>query len=565
MDEEKDIKELVRRAKNSVDKTGTLRRDALTRLIELTNSDSSSLKIVAADNIQHFFSDFPDLEESAINAVYDICEDQSSQVRIQGYSAITQLSKMEKRWVKRNADVLLQLLQSDEEEEVKVVKKALVEHIDLDSPVTLGVLCDQITLADAESVDDEDAALRDRLRSLVIAFMTNEARRAIIRRATPKSTSETVLITGIQRAIPSLDDSDLQIIFYDLIVSLPSLQSSPSTPGTALLLALLERAKVSLSKDKSFQMTQTCLDLADVLAVKKRVPPLLELLRFYYTTFAPRRALEKLDPDDLITVLCHLGQALQLPDQDDAQLADMRKKLMDAIPIFFERLQIQIRAKVSVMRALTACELFLKSIKQRKDRGWILPPHILSAVQSLGETIVKADIEQPTVQFLIRHLASRPQDPDSPTNSANRSVEPRRIMKVQKPRETGSSSSSTVSSTRKHGLDQESAPRSPKRAKGDEADAAPSLLSRLHSHGHKERDGNVPRLSAVEDKPSTGFSIKGAAAKLQSSAPPEPESLPRRPPSAPSTSLLGRLNSSGRNEQNGKAAGNRKRKKGGIL
>ncbi|KAJ7575371.1 hypothetical protein C8J56DRAFT_1172213 [Mycena floridula] len=214
MDKEKDIQ-----AKNSVDKTGTLRRDALTRLIALTNSDSSSLKIVAADNMQRFFNHFPDLE-SAINA--------TTFVQIQDYGAITQLSKMEKRWVKRNLDVLLQLLQSDEEAEVKVVKKALV-----------------ITPANAESIDDEDAALPDRLRSLVIGFMTNEARRAIIRRATPESASETMLITGIQWAIPSLDDSDLRIIFQDLVISLPSLQSPPSTLVTALLLALLEASRRS--------------------------------------------------------------------------------------------------------------------------------------------------------------------------------------------------------------------------------------------------------------------------------------------------------------------------------
>ncbi|KAJ7586848.1 hypothetical protein C8J56DRAFT_1082934 [Mycena floridula] len=163
---------------------GSQRRDAPTRLIALTNSDSSSLKIVAADNMQCFFSHFPDLE-SAINA--------TTFVQIQDYGTITQLSKMEKRWVKRNPDVLslLQLLQSDKEAEVKVVKKTLV-----------------ITPANAESIDD--TALPDRLRSLVIAFMTNEAR-TIIRHAgaTPESASETMLITGIQWAIPSLDDSDL--------------------------------------------------------------------------------------------------------------------------------------------------------------------------------------------------------------------------------------------------------------------------------------------------------------------------------------------------------------------
>ncbi|KAJ7582212.1 hypothetical protein C8J56DRAFT_1056358 [Mycena floridula] len=134
---------------------------------------------------------------------------------------------MEKRWVKRNPDVLLQLLQSDKEAEVKVVKKTLV-----------------ITPANAESIDD--TALPDRLRSLVIAFMTNEAR-TIIRHAgaTPESASETMLITGIQWAIPSLDDSDLRIIFQDLVISLPSLQSPASTPVTALLLALLKASRRS--------------------------------------------------------------------------------------------------------------------------------------------------------------------------------------------------------------------------------------------------------------------------------------------------------------------------------
>lgn len=34
------------------------------------------------------------------------------QVRIEGYTAITQVSRAENKWVKRNADVLLQLLQS---------------------------------------------------------------------------------------------------------------------------------------------------------------------------------------------------------------------------------------------------------------------------------------------------------------------------------------------------------------------------------------------------------------------------------------------------------------------
>lgn len=38
----------------------------------------------------------------------------SVQVRIDGYKAIVQMSKEQPKWVKRNADVLAQLLQSGE-------------------------------------------------------------------------------------------------------------------------------------------------------------------------------------------------------------------------------------------------------------------------------------------------------------------------------------------------------------------------------------------------------------------------------------------------------------------
>jgi len=104
-------------------------------LIDLTHSVHPSLKILAAGEIRHFFKYFPDLEEAAINAIYDLCEDHDPevgpssvethikkfsnawfffQVRKGGYSAVTQVSRERTNWVKRNADVLVQLLQSGE-------------------------------------------------------------------------------------------------------------------------------------------------------------------------------------------------------------------------------------------------------------------------------------------------------------------------------------------------------------------------------------------------------------------------------------------------------------------
>jgi hypothetical protein len=56
-------------------------KDTLKRLIEIVHSPHSSLKTIAAQNIKVFIKDFPELEDDAINAVYDLCEDQDQKVR----------------------------------------------------------------------------------------------------------------------------------------------------------------------------------------------------------------------------------------------------------------------------------------------------------------------------------------------------------------------------------------------------------------------------------------------------------------------------------------------------
>lgn len=125
------------------------RREAFQELIALTHSSYSLLKSYAAGHIHVFFNDFPDLEEDAINAVYDLCEDQDSkvggtrtwqglncdsclspQVRMDGYHAVTQVSSIQHKWVKRNADVLVQLLQSGKSFSGLLTSHVICLHLD---------------------------------------------------------------------------------------------------------------------------------------------------------------------------------------------------------------------------------------------------------------------------------------------------------------------------------------------------------------------------------------------------------------------------------------------------
>lgn len=88
----------------------------------------------------------------------------------------------------------------DEPDEVEVVEHQLTEHLDLDPVITLGVLCDQIIPPDEPS-DEEDQAIRDNLRSLVLNFMVGRAKRAIVDRhaSVYNSEGEKELVRGMHR------------------------------------------------------------------------------------------------------------------------------------------------------------------------------------------------------------------------------------------------------------------------------------------------------------------------------------------------------------------------------
>lgn len=78
------------------------------------------------------------------------------------------------------------------------MKRALTQHLDMDPIVTIGVLCDQVIPSD-EPLDEEEQAIRDRLRSLVLAFLAGEAKRPLVERhanafGTP---TEQLLVSGL--------------------------------------------------------------------------------------------------------------------------------------------------------------------------------------------------------------------------------------------------------------------------------------------------------------------------------------------------------------------------------
>ncbi|KAI0784717.1 hypothetical protein C8Q75DRAFT_724050 [Abortiporus biennis] len=369
-----EIKAQLRRAERVPVRTSAVRKETLKRLIDLAHSPYTSLKSFAANNFKHFIKDFPELEDDAINAVYDLCEDPSSKAN--GYYAIIQVSKEQKKWVKRNADVLVQLLQSDEPDEVTVVKKALTEHLDMDPVVTLGVLCDQIIPLE-EILDEEDQMIRDRLRSLVLAFIIGEAKRAIVERHanTYKSAAEEVLVDGLLKAIKKPNLPDIDIIVKDVLLSLPSF-SRFSTRGSELLDTLLTTAKVSLKADLASQpdtpsplpQTLPLLNLASYIALEKRVAYPVPLLRFYCSNLISKMTFIRLTEETQNAILDGVGGVLEGCEKKEVvemdtnkELPILRKQVVEASSVLLSSFTSK---AVAAKRPWRACETLLRACAQ---------------------------------------------------------------------------------------------------------------------------------------------------------------------------------------------------------
>ncbi|KAL4613439.1 apoptosis inhibitor 5-like [Arapaima gigas] len=99
-------------------------------------------KRLAAQFIPKFFQCFPELADAAINAQLDLCEDEDVSIRRQAIKELPQFAAGEN--LARVADILTQLLQTDDAAEFNQVNTALMSIFKIDAKGTLGGLFTQI-------------------------------------------------------------------------------------------------------------------------------------------------------------------------------------------------------------------------------------------------------------------------------------------------------------------------------------------------------------------------------------------------------------------------------------
>jgi hypothetical protein len=234
----------------------------------------------------------------------------------------------------------------------------------MDPCVTLGVLCDQVMPPD-EPIDQEEQHIRNKLRSLVLSYLTGQARRAVVQAT---SGAEEVLIscllavrnllshrginhyTLICQAIPKSNAADTETIVKDILLPLSSYKP-PSLKGADLLKMITEKAKTSFRVDfragdpSSFNNMRSYLNLATFLVSEEQAAPPNDLLRFYCITLTGKMTLQKFFPEDQLFIIYNTAKTLATCEdangmcRDDAALEELptlRKQIVDACPILLE-------------------------------------------------------------------------------------------------------------------------------------------------------------------------------------------------------------------------------------
>jgi len=111
---------------------------------------------MTAQFISRYFATFPNSEEKALNALFDLCEDDDSAIRRQSITSLGVVCRGKAALVPKVADILAQLLQIDDAAELNCVNSALVSLLRIHAKGALTGLFYQLD-------NNRDDIIRDRV------------------------------------------------------------------------------------------------------------------------------------------------------------------------------------------------------------------------------------------------------------------------------------------------------------------------------------------------------------------------------------------------------------------
>ncbi|WRT68687.1 uncharacterized protein IL334_005667 [Kwoniella shivajii] len=228
--------------------------------------------------VAKYFGEFEDLQDSAIDALLDLCEDEDEKVRIIGIKGLGPTGRSDPRWVKGNTGVLLQLL-ACQPRELKYVKESLQTLLSVSPIDVFGVMID-----DCRGSEEETGASR---RNILEYLRTDAA-----------ETRKTILETGNNLTAEDIFRKGL----FDV------LQNSVSEEESELILELLEplstiSGKNALTKTKNRYM-KALINSLPPNSTTQKTQHLTDIFKRYVGKIMP------IDPRYIILFLAQHGAAV---------------------------------------------------------------------------------------------------------------------------------------------------------------------------------------------------------------------------------------------------------------
>eukprot|EP00112_Aurelia_sp_Birch-Aquarium-sp1_P025605 Seg859.11 transcript_id=Seg859.11/GoldUCD/mRNA.D3Y31 product="Apoptosis inhibitor 5" protein_id=Seg859.11/GoldUCD/D3Y31 len=174
----------------------------------------ASEKKLACQFIPRFFKDFPKLAEQAIDAQLDLCEDEDAVIRRQAMRTLPEFCKNDADHIVRIADILTQLLQTEDEVELSIVKGGLISLIKKDPKGALGGIFSQIV--------NEDDIVREK----AIKFLTYSVQLLLKEVFHPNPEIESYLFQEVKKAMSDVTGDEFKS-FMNVLAKLKSIVSEP--------------------------------------------------------------------------------------------------------------------------------------------------------------------------------------------------------------------------------------------------------------------------------------------------------------------------------------------------
>ncbi|KAL9684864.1 hypothetical protein QQ045_022306 [Rhodiola kirilowii] len=220
---------------------------------------SIKAKQLAAQLIPRFFKFFPDLHVSAVDAHFDLCEEEELGVRVQAIRGLPLFSKDTPDYLPKIVDVLVQLLLVEENVERDAVHKAIMSLLRQDVKASLTALFKRVGSVEEPNTDET-------VREKVLSFIRDKVFPIKAEILKPQEEMERHITDLIKKSLGDVTADEFKM-FMDFIRSLSIFGEKAPPERLKELVGIIEEqadldALFNISDTEHIQRLISCLSMA---------------------------------------------------------------------------------------------------------------------------------------------------------------------------------------------------------------------------------------------------------------------------------------------------------------